>query len=132
MKTKWKILLVCAVALAGIAAWCFVPRTVAEGAYRVYYVAAGEGLRNVTDQVDLEAMGELLRDVERQGCRVSFAPMQLQERSVDIGVLESTRHWHLYMDEDTCVMYDSADKGGYPIIDGEDLLEQVWALLPEP
>ena len=55
MKTKWKILLVCAVALAGIAAWCFVPRTVAEGAYRVYYVAAGEGLRNVTDQVDLEA-----------------------------------------------------------------------------
>ena len=27
---------------------------------------------------------------------------------------------------------DLPPKGGYPIIDGEDLLEQVWALLPEP
>ena len=104
MKKRWKILLVCVVVLAAIAAWCFVPRVVAEGEYRVYYVASGQGLTNVTDQVDLDALGSLLRDVERRGCRVSFAPMQLQERSVDIGVLESSRHWHLYMDEDTCVI----------------------------
>ena len=132
MKKKWKLSLLCAVVLAGIAAWCLLPRPAVAEDCQVYYVAAGEKQVDVTDQVDLEAMGELLRGAERRGCRVSFAPLQLQERSVDIGVLESSRHWHLYMDEDTCVIYESADKGGYPIIDGGGLLEQVWALLPGP
>ena len=120
----------CAVVLAGIAAWCLLPRPAAEGDCQVYYVAAGERLADVTDQVDLEALGELLRGAERRGYRVSFAPLQLQERSVDIGVLAGSRHWHLYLDGDTCVLYGSAEKGGYPIIDGGELLEQVWALLP--
>ena len=132
MKKKWKILLVCVVVLAGIAAWCFAPRSAVEEDCRAYYVAAGEGHRNITDQVDLEAMSGLLQGVERRGYRIGISPIQLKESSVDIGVLDSSWHWHFYMDEDTCVIYDSAEKGGYPIIDGGELLEQVWALLPEP
>ena len=132
VKKRWKILLVCVVALAAIAAWCFIPRSaVGEGQYRIYYVGAGEGLRDITDQVDLEAMGALLQDVERRGYRIGFSPVQLKESSVDIGVLDSSRHWHFYMDEDICVIYDSAEKGGYPIVNSEELLEQVWTLLPK-
>lgn len=132
MKKKWKISLVCVVALAAIAAWCFVPRAVAEGEYRVYSVASGQGLTNVTDQVDLDVLGGLLRGVERRGYRVGVFPVQTRDSSMEIGVLGDGWHCHLYMDEDTCVIYDSAEKGGYPIIDGEVLREQVWALLPEP
>ena len=131
MKKRWKILLVCVVVLAAIAAWCFVPRVVAEGEYRVYYVASGQGLTNVTDQVDLEAMGELLQGVERRGYRIGVFPVQTRDSSVEIGVLGDGWHCYLYMDEDTCVVYDSAEKGGYPIVNSDQLLEKVWALLPE-
>ena len=54
MKKKGKILLACLVVLAGIAAWCLVPRPAVGEDYRAGYVAAGEELRNVTGQVDLE------------------------------------------------------------------------------
>ena len=132
VKKKWKILLMCVVALAAIAAWCFVPRVVAEGEYRVYYVASGQGLTNVTDQVDLDALGSLLRGVERRGYRIGVFPVQTRDSSVEIGVLGDGWHCYLYMDEDTCVVYDDAGKGCCPIIDGGALRDQVWALLPEP
>lgn len=34
-----------------------------------------------------------------------------------------------YLDEDTAVIYDGDRR--YPLINGEELLEQLWALLPE-
>ena len=132
MKKRWKILLVCVVVLAAIAAWCFVPRVVADGEYRVHYVASGQGLTNVTDQVDLDALGSLLRGVERRGYRIGVFPVQTRDSSVEIGVLGDGWHCYLYMDEDTCVVYDDAGKGCCPIIDGGALRDQVWALLPEP
>ena len=131
MKKRWKVLMVCPVVVAGIVAWCLIPRPAVKEDCQAYHVAVGEDLLDVTDQVDLEAMGALLQDVERRGYRIEISPVQLKESSVDIGVLDSSRHWHFYMDENTCVIYDSAEKGGYPIVNGDQLLEQVWALLPE-
>ena len=40
MKKKWKILLVCVVVLAGIAAWCFVPRSAVGEDFKIHYVEA--------------------------------------------------------------------------------------------
>ena len=35
MKKRWKILLVCVAVLAGIAAWCFIPRPAVEEDYQI-------------------------------------------------------------------------------------------------
>ena len=40
MKKKWKVLLVCVVVLAGIAAWCFVPRSAVGEDFKIHYVEA--------------------------------------------------------------------------------------------
>ena len=47
-----------------------------------------------------------------------------------IGV-DSHGPWFFELDGEACVLCDGR-RGGYPIIDGEGLLKQVWALLPEP
>ena len=132
VKKKGKILLACLVVLAGIAAWCLVPRPAVGEDYRADYVAAGEELRNVTGQVDLDALSELLQRAERRGYRREIFPRQLREDTVEITVAGSGGPWHVYLDGGACVVYRSADRGCYPIVNGEELLEQVWALLPEP
>ena len=67
MKKRWKILLVCVAVLAGIAAWCFIPRSAVEEDFEIHYVRTGESLTDITDQVDLDALGGLLRDAKRMG-----------------------------------------------------------------
>ena len=58
MKKKWKVLLVCVVVLAGIAAWCFVPRSAVGEDFKIHYVEAYYEseyyVADVTDQVGLE------------------------------------------------------------------------------
>ena len=69
MKKKWKVLLVCVVVLAGIAAWCFVPRSAVGEDFKIHYVEAYYEseyyVADVTDQVGLEALGGLLRNAAR-------------------------------------------------------------------
>ena len=67
MKKKWKVLLVCVVVLTGIAAWCLVPRPAVEEDFKIHYVRTGERLTDITGQVDLEALGGLLRNADRLG-----------------------------------------------------------------
>lgn len=60
MKKKWKILLACVVVLAGIAAWCLVPRSAVGEDLKIHYVEAYYEseyyVADVTDQVGLEAL----------------------------------------------------------------------------
>lgn len=76
MKKRWKILLVCGVVLAGIAAWCFVPRSVVGEDFKIHYVEAyfesEYHVAGVTEQVDLEALSDLLRDAKRMGYHVGY------------------------------------------------------------
>lgn len=119
---------------AAVLVWLLFPRPAVGEDFQVHVVETWDAVphsENVTDQVDLEALQDLLRRAKRRGYRVQFAPYQLTEKSVDMIGMDSRDHWNLALNENFCVVYHSADQGGYPIIDGEELLEEVWKLLPE-
>ena len=132
MKKRWKILLVCAAALAGIAAWCFVPRSAVREDYQIHLVEVGEGLTDVTDQVDLEALGGLLQNAKRLGYHRGGNTVQMGTRHVLILGMDKTGSVNISLDEDACSVDRGDGLGHYPLLNGEELLEQVWALLPEP
>ena len=81
MKKKWKVLLVCVVVLAGIAAWCFVPRSAVGEDFKIHYVEAYYEseyyVADVTDQVGLEALGGLLRNADRLGYHWGYDGLSL-------------------------------------------------------
>lgn len=130
MKKRWKILLVCVVALAGIAAWCFVPRSAVEEDFKIHYVRTGERLTDITDQVDLEALGGLLRNADRLGYHWGYDG-RVEERYVQIMGVDRKGPVHILLDEGTFLVDRGDFLGMYPLVNGEELLEQVWALLPE-
>ena len=108
MKRKWKILLACVVVVAAVAAMTVGIGTDRSGYFRRHQgTGAGRGKR---------------------GYRVGCSPW-LSESSVEINGRDSEGLWHIYLDEDTAVIYDGDRR--YPLINGEELLEQLWALLPE-
>ena len=137
MKRKWRVLLACAVVVAAacVAAWYLLPRPAVGGGYEVQYIDVGETLENITDQIDqntCNALNDLLRQAERRGYRRNVFPRQLREDTVQIIGVDSNGPWFFELDGEACVLCGGQKRGGYPIIDGEELLEQVWALLPEP
>ena len=136
LKKKWKILLACVVAVtaACAAAWYLLPRPAVGEDYEVQYINVGETLENITGQIDqntCNALNDLLRQAERRGYRRNVFPRQLREDTVQIIGVDSHGPWFFELDGEACVLCDG-QRGGYPIIDGEGLLKQVWALLPEP
>ena len=136
MKKKWKILLACVVAVtaACAAAWYLLPPPAVGEDYEVQYINVGETLENITGQIDqntCNALNDLLRQTERRGYRRNVFPRQLREDTVQIIGVDSNGPWFFELDGEACVLCDG-QRGGYPIIDGEGLLKQAWALLPEP
>ena len=132
VKKKWKILLMCVVVLAGIAAWCFIPRSAVEEDYRIHLVEVGEGLVDVTDQVDLETLGDLLQNTKRLGYHRGGNTIRMGTRHVLILGMDKTGPVNISLDEDACSVDRGDALGHYPLLNGEELLKQVWALLPEP
>ena len=105
-----------------------------EDRRKVQYINVGETLENITGQIDqntCNALNDLLRQTERRGYRRNVFPRQLREDTVQIIGVDSNGPWFFELDGEACVLCDG-QRGGYPIIDGEGLLKQVWALLPEP
>lgn len=133
MKKKWKILLACVVivTVACAAAWYLLPRPAVGEDYEVQYINVGETLENITGQIDqntCNALNDLLRQTERRGYRRNVFPRQLREDTVQIIGVDSNGPWFFELDGEACVLCDG-QRGGYPIIDGEGLLKQAWALL---
>ncbi|WP_455723671.1 hypothetical protein [Dysosmobacter welbionis] len=138
MTRKWKILLACVVVVAAVAAMTvgicarYVLHYLAVGGdFEISFITAGETLEDITEQIDqdtLDAIKGLVLGAERGGYRVGCSPW-LSESSVEINGRNSEGLWHIYLDEDTAVIYDGDRR--YPLINGEELLEQLWALLPE-
>ena len=135
MKKKWKVLLVCVVVLAGIAAWCFVPRSAVGEDFKIHYVVAyyesESYVADVTDQVGLEALGGLLRNADRLGYHWGYDG-RVEERYMLIMGVDRKGPVHILLDEGTFLVDRGDFLGMYPLVNGEELLEQVWALLPEP
>ena len=134
MKKRWKILLVCAAALAGIAAWCFVPRSAVGEDFKIHYVEAyyesEYHVADVTDQVDLEALGDLLRDAKRMGYHLGYDGWTGKQHVTILG-MDQKGAVNILLDEGACLVDRGDFLGMYPLVNGEELLEQVWALLPE-
>ena len=134
MKKKWKVLLVCVVVLAGIAAWCFVPRSAVGEDFKIHYVEAYYEseyyVADVTDQVGLEALGGLLRNADRLGYHWGYDG-RVEERYMLIMGVDRKGPVHILLDEGTFLVDRGDFLGMYPLVNGEELLEQVWALLPE-
>ena len=135
MKKKWKVLLVCVVVLAGIAAWCFVPRSAVGEDFKIHYVEAYYEseyyVADVTDQGGLEALGGLLRNADRLGYHWGYDG-RVEERYMLIMGVDRKGPVHILLDEGTFLVDRGDFLGMYPLVNGEELLEQVWALLPEP
>ena len=135
MKKKWKVLLVCVVVLTGIAAWCFVPRSAVGEDFKIHYVEAYYEseyyVDDVTDQVGLEALGGLLRNADRLGYHWGYDG-RVEERYMLIMGVDRKGPVHILLDEGTFLVDRGDFLGMYPLVNGEELLEQVWALLPEP
>ena len=141
MKRTWKLLLVCILAVAAVAVGAaricarYVLHYPAVGEdFEVQYINVGETLENITDQIDqntCNTLNDLPRQAERKGYRRNVFPRQLREDTVQIIGADSNGPWYFELDGEDCVLSDG-QRGSYPIVDGEELLDQVWALLPEP
>ena len=128
---KKKLVVMLAMLLAAGAVWCLrTPWAVSED-FQVKLVRVGTELEHVTEQVDTEALSVLLQGQTRGPFRRQFAPTQLTESTVDITGMDSRGHWHFMLDAETQVVYDSAEKGGWPIRNGEALLNEVREILNE-
>lgn len=139
MKRKWKILLACVVVVAAVAAMTvgicarYVLHYPAVGGdFEISFIRAGETLEDITEQIDQDTYFRRHQGTGagrgKRGYRVGCSPW-LSESSVEINGRDSEGLWHIYLDEDTAVIYDGDRR--YPLINGEELLEQLWALLPE-
>ncbi len=139
VKKRWKILLVCVVVVAAVAAIAagictrYVLHYPAVGEdYQIHIVEVGEGLADVTDQVDLEALGSLLQNAKRLGYHRGGNTVRMGKRHVLILGMDKTGPVNISLDEDACSVDRGDALGHYPLVNGEELLDQVWALLPEP
>ena len=126
MRKKRMIILAAALLLLAGAAWYSRPCWAVGEEFQVQLVRVGTELEPVTEQVDTEALSVLLQGQTRGRFRRQFAPTQLTESTVDITGMDSRGHWHFTLDAQTQVVYDSAEKGGWPIRNGEALLDEVW------
>ena len=130
MKKKLVVILAALLLIVG-AVWQLLPIPAVEADFQVQLVRVGTELENVTEQVDTEALSALLQGQTRSRFRRQFAPIQLTDTSVEITGMDSRGHWHFSLDADMQVVYDSAEKGGWPIQNGEALLTDVWDILNE-
>ena len=103
---------------------------VAEG-FQVHLVRdIGQPLTHF-NKVDLEALGGLLRNADRLGYHWGYDG-RVEERYVLIMGVDRKGPVHILLDEGTFLVDRGDFLGMYPLVNGEELLEQVWALLPAP
>ena len=127
MKRKWLVGLICLAVIAG-AVWWFRPRPMVDEDFKVGIVRLGTELRDVTEQVDLEALEEVLRKGTHSRFPKDVTAFQLTEDTVSIA---STGSWHIEFSVTRCVVYDSGERYGYTIENSGELWAEVLALMPE-
>ena len=89
----------------------------------------------ITDQVDLDALAELLSDVSTGRIPRKFAPYQMHEGDIDIHfhTEDPVVHHHILLtsgDDPMYILYNDSGSGGFNIRGGSDLRTAVDALIP--
>ena len=90
---------------------------------------------DITDQIDLDALADLLSDVSSGRIPCKFAPYQMHEGDIDIHfhTEDPVVHHHLLLtagDDPMYILYNDSGFGGFNIRGGSDLRTAVDALLP--
>lgn len=131
MKRKaWTIAVAVALLLV-VGGLSVAPRPVVGEDFEIYAVDKGSHLTDVVEQVDRETLAALLKNGRAWHFPVFFAPYQATQNTVEIrGRGEKSGHWIILFNEGKCVVYESADKGGYPILNAEELWSEVLELMP--
>ena len=89
---------------------------------------------DITDQVDLDALTELLSGLSTGRIPRKFAPYQMHEGDIDIHfhTVNPDAHYHLLLtsgDDPIYIVYNDAGSGGFNIRGGSELRAAVEALI---
>lgn len=119
---KWTMVAAAAILIVLIGCYVrFVPQSFFHDAkeIEVYRVVqnSGEVRLEITEEVDLEALCESLTFLQCRRYRMPFAPYAQSEVEYEIDGMYRGEHFHILLgSEDVNVIYDSAEKGGYEIL----------------
>lgn len=125
---KRKLATLCAALIAFVGAvWWFHPQPIVEEDFKIAVVQVGTELEDVTDQVDLEALEEVLRTGVRSRFPKKVSAFRLTGDTVHIA---SAGSWHIEFSVTRCMVYDSGERYGYTIENSGELWAEVLALMP--
>ena len=90
---------------------------------------------DITDQVDPDALAELLSDISTGRIPRKFAPYQMHEGDIDIHfhTEDPVVHHHILLtagEDPMYILYNDSGSGGFSIRGGSELRTAVEALLP--
>ena len=117
-------------------AWCTIPRPLVQDSYQLDYVEyQGETLHfhDESSEAEREAIEALLRTYQRSA--VAYRLPWGGCGSLCLTGGDSRRPLHIILYDGSnggtpgYMLYSSADKGGYPIRDGEKLMEELLDIL---
>lgn len=126
MKRKLTAALVLVILLAG-AVWWRWPRPILPEGVQIATVRLGVEQMDVTEQVDLEALDQILRTGTLSPIPGRLTSFRLTEDTVTI---DSDGSWHIAFSEDGCFAYDSGSRYHYAVRTSAARWAEVLALMP--
>ena len=108
------------------AVWWFQPRPIVDESFEISSVQVG--WEDVTEQVDLEALEQVLRKGTCSRFPRNITAFLVTEEAVDIC---STGSRTVQFSMTYCAVYDISEQKGYIIHDSDELWGEVLALMPE-
>ena len=132
MKKKLVLTVVIAIAFVGISIYLLQPILIVKDIDlldidTVIHNVDNEERTDITEQVDLDLLSNLISRYECSRIPHSFAPYQGQDVLYWIDGTYNNKELHIILGNIN-VIYESSDKGGYKIKDSEKMLEEVISL----
>lgn len=136
---KKKLIIGIAVLTVLAVAWCAIPRPLVGSSYQLDYIEyQGETIHfhDESSRVEREEIEALLRTCKRSAIPVPFRGW-FGDDYIHLTGGDGHRPLHILLSDGSgggksCYMlYSSADKGGYPIRDGEKLMKELLAMREE-
>ncbi len=137
---KKKRLIILAAVLAAAAVYCAVPRAIVHDGYPIGYVECrGEdgSLRDVTEQVDLDAVQDLAAQYSRSAVPRPFPKIEGFDGTIQLVTSDHHGVLHIFLSNGEAARngkpFYVAYRGNglcYPIHDGEKLMETLREMIP--
>lgn len=89
---------------------------------------------DLAEQVDCDEIIQTLNNYSRSRIPRSVSPQQMRRGDIEISlIVDDSKNFHIYLspsDNNSNYFYESADRGGYNILNGATLQKEIVALLP--